>query len=171
MRYIMTKDRILYDVIWERLEDLRKHIPLSSIDEVVFCTYEQEFPDIRRHVGTIYRERYLVIVDLNRFFNAQTSLRKWTTLLSLLRRDTVNRLIVVDYLFDVATQDKLNDRVKTTDAVNLAENILETGSFDQMPILADALQDAGYDDEVVLNHCRNDFRFCKESWILKQLVA
>jgi hypothetical protein len=40
-------------------------------------------------------------------------------------------------------------------AVSLAKHIYEARDFAQMPILADALQDAGCDNADVLNHCRH----------------
>jgi len=44
---------------------------------------------------------------------------------------------------------------RTSDAVALARGIHDDHAFDRMPILADALQDAGCTDEAVLNHCRD----------------
>jgi hypothetical protein len=43
---------------------------------------------------------------------------------------------------------------RTSDTVALARGISQDRAFDRMPILADALQDAGCDDEHILNHCR-----------------
>jgi hypothetical protein len=43
---------------------------------------------------------------------------------------------------------------RTETAVALARTMCDAREFGAMPILADALQDAGCDDEHVLNHCR-----------------
>jgi hypothetical protein len=40
-------------------------------------------------------------------------------------------------------------------AVSLAKHIYESRDFAQMPILADALQDAGCDNADILSHCRD----------------
>jgi len=40
-------------------------------------------------------------------------------------------------------------------AVSLAKHIYESRDFSSMPILADALQDAGCDHDDILTHCRN----------------
>jgi hypothetical protein len=44
---------------------------------------------------------------------------------------------------------------RTSTAVALARQIYESRDFSPMPILADALQDAGCDNDDVLNHCRD----------------
>jgi hypothetical protein len=43
---------------------------------------------------------------------------------------------------------------RTDTALSLANQMYESRDFGAMPILADALQDAGCDNEDVLNHCR-----------------
>lgn len=44
---------------------------------------------------------------------------------------------------------------RTGDAVALARGIQREGDFTRLPILADALQDAGCDSDDILNHCRD----------------
>jgi hypothetical protein len=44
---------------------------------------------------------------------------------------------------------------RTDTAIALAGQMYESREFDAMPILADALQDAGCDNSDVLNHCRD----------------
>jgi hypothetical protein len=48
----------------------------------------------------------------------------------------------------------LNPSWRTSDVLLLAGGIYDDRAFDRMPILADALQDAGCDNEE-LNHCRD----------------
>jgi hypothetical protein len=43
---------------------------------------------------------------------------------------------------------------RTSTAAAIAKGMYDSRDFSAMPILADALQDAGCDDEDVLDHCR-----------------
>ena len=59
----------------------------------------------------------------------------------------------------------------TTDVVALAEGIYEERAFDRMPILADALQDAGCDSEEVLKHCRDaNQTHVRGCWVLETIL-
>ena len=44
---------------------------------------------------------------------------------------------------------------RTSDVMLLAQGIYAEKAFDRMPILADALQDAGCDSDDILSHCRD----------------
>jgi hypothetical protein len=56
----------------------------------------------------------------------------------------------------------------TSDVVALARGIVAENAFDRMPILADALQDAGCTDETVLNHCRSPKA---GNWLIPLLIG
>jgi hypothetical protein len=45
---------------------------------------------------------------------------------------------------------------RTDTVLSLAKGMYESRDFSAMPILADALQDAGCDNDDMLNHCRNE---------------
>ena len=59
-----------------------------------------------------------------------------------------------------------------TDTVrDLATHIYEAREFGAMPILADALQDAGCDSEPVLSHCRANKPHARGCWALDAVLG
>ncbi len=60
----------------------------------------------------------------------------------------------------------------TSDVLALAGGIYEEKAFDRMPILADALQDAGCDNDDVLNHCRDtQLAHVRGCWVVDLLLG
>jgi hypothetical protein len=59
----------------------------------------------------------------------------------------------------------------TTDVVPLAAGIYYERAFDRMPILADALQDAGCDNDDILNHCRSGGPHVRGCWVIDLLLG
>lgn len=59
----------------------------------------------------------------------------------------------------------------TSTVVALANGIYEERAFDRMPILADALQDAGCDNDDVLTHCRGDSPHVRGCWVVDLLTG
>jgi hypothetical protein len=82
----------------------------------------------------------------------------------------VQRAIQVDLLRDIFghpfRQVAFNPSWLTSTVLALTNGIYNEKAFDRMPILADALQDAGCDDEDVLNHCRQPGEHCRGCWVL-----
>jgi hypothetical protein len=48
----------------------------------------------------------------------------------------------------------------------LAEGIDAEHAFDRLPILADALQDAGCEHDDILTHCRSNHRHVRRCWAI-----
>jgi hypothetical protein len=65
----------------------------------------------------------------------------------------------------------LNPSWLTPTVLALATGIYEERAFDSMPILADALQDAGCDNEEVLNHCRQPEKHGRGCWCVDLLLG
>jgi len=60
----------------------------------------------------------------------------------------------------------------TPDVLALARGIYEDGAFDRMPILADALQEAGCDNDDMLNHCRDaDATHVRGCWVVDLILG
>jgi len=55
--------------------------------------------------------------------------------------------------------------------VNLAQAIYDDRAFDRMPILADALEDAGCSNADILEHCRNGGEHVRGCWVVDLLLA
>lgn len=59
---------------------------------------------------------------------------------------------------------------RTSTVVSLAAGIVQDGNFDVMPILADALQDAGCDNTALLGHCRHGTAHAMDCWALTIVI-
>jgi len=62
-------------------------------------------------------------------------------------------------------------RWRTADAVGVARGIYEERAFDRLPLLADALMDAGCADEAVLGHCRRDGPHVRGCWVVDLVLG
>jgi hypothetical protein len=60
---------------------------------------------------------------------------------------------------------------RTSTAVELATQMYESREFSAMPILADALQDAGCDNEDVLAHCRGPGPHVRGCWVVDLVLG
>jgi hypothetical protein len=60
---------------------------------------------------------------------------------------------------------------RTDTAVSLARQMYESREFSAMPILADALQDAGCDNDEVLAHCRGDGPHVRGCWVVDGVLG
>jgi hypothetical protein len=58
-----------------------------------------------------------------------------------------------------------------TSVVNLVQAIYQDRAFDRMPILADALQDAGCENEDILNHCRRPGDHVRGCWVVDLILG
>ena len=64
------------------------------------------------------------------------------------------------------------DALIDTDAVRrMAEGIYTGRAFDRLPILADALLDAGCDNEELIRHCRSDGPHVRGCWAVDLILG
>lgn len=59
----------------------------------------------------------------------------------------------------------------TTTSIAIAECISDDRAFDRLPILADALQDAGCEDADILDHCRSDGQHVRGCWVVDLVLG
>jgi hypothetical protein len=60
---------------------------------------------------------------------------------------------------------------RTDTVVALARGIYDDRAFDRLPILADALQDAGCDNDDILNHCRDAGPHARGCWVVDLVLG
>ncbi|MBA4186884.1 MAG: hypothetical protein C0467_02580 [Planctomycetaceae bacterium] len=60
---------------------------------------------------------------------------------------------------------------RTSTAVAIAQGMYESRDFGAMPILADALQDAGCDNDDVLTHCRGTGPHVRGCWVVDSVLG
>jgi hypothetical protein len=53
----------------------------------------------------------------------------------------------------------------------LGQVIYEDGAFHELPVLADALEEAGYGDRAVLDHCRGPGLHARGCWVVDLILA
>jgi hypothetical protein len=59
----------------------------------------------------------------------------------------------------------------TPTTVQYAEGIYEGRAFDRLPTIADALQDAGCDNEQILTHCRGAGLHVRGCWVVDLVLG
>jgi hypothetical protein len=60
---------------------------------------------------------------------------------------------------------------QTTTVVRLAQAIYDGATFEHLPILADALEEAGCTDAAVLRHCRGPGPHVRGCWVVDRLLG
>jgi hypothetical protein len=60
---------------------------------------------------------------------------------------------------------------RTADVIGLARGIYDERAFDRLPLLADALMDAGCADEAILAHCRTGGPHVRGCWVVDLVLG
>jgi hypothetical protein len=64
-----------------------------------------------------------------------------------------------------------NEEWRTSTAIALAQQMYDSRDFSAMPILADALQDAGCDSADILDHCRGAGPHVRGCWVVDLVLG
>ena len=95
--------------------------------------------------------------------------------LDLLACDGAARPRLVGYttLFDDVEPHRITCRPewRTSSAVAIARGMYDAREFSGTPILADALQDAGCDNDDILNHCRGPGPHVRGCWVIDLILG
>jgi hypothetical protein len=81
------------------------------------------------------------------------------------------RLVFFEHFGDIERPMALDPSWRTRTVVGLAGGIYAEMAFERMPILGDALQDAGCTEAVILDHCRNLDTHARGCWLVDALLG
>jgi len=84
---------------------------------------------------------------------------------------TVPPRLIFDIIGNPFRPVTLDPTWRTSTVTNLAQAIYNDLAFDRMPILADALEDAGCTNVDVLNHCRQPGVHVRGCWVVDLLLG
>ena len=63
-------------------------------------------------------------------------------------------------------------RWRTETTIGISQGIETDGAWERMPILADALEDAGCEDNTILDHCRDSSRVHRKGcWVVDEILG
>jgi hypothetical protein len=65
----------------------------------------------------------------------------------------------------------IDPRWRTADTVGLARGIYEDRAFDRLPLLADALMDAGCDSGTIVGHCHSIGLHTRGCWVVDLILG
>ena len=85
--------------------------------------------------------------------------------------DPVSRSLSLDIIGNPFRPITIDPRWLTSNVVDLARVIYDERAFEKMPILADALMDAGCDSEEIINHCRGDGPHVRGCWVVDLILG
>jgi hypothetical protein len=98
----------------------------------------------------------------------------WTLSRGLFETD-VARVRGCDWIRDIFGNPfrpvTLSPSWRTDTALSLARQMYESRNFSAMPILADALQDAGSDSADILDHCRGPGSHVRGCWVVDVVLG
>jgi hypothetical protein len=83
----------------------------------------------------------------------------------------VQPLLLRDIFGNPFRKHKFDSRWRTSDVLGLARAIYDERAYERMPILADALMDAGCENEEIINHCRGDGPHVRGCWVVDLILG
>jgi hypothetical protein len=99
----------------------------------------------------------------------RTRMKRWPELTGPENRWHAN--VIRDVFGNPFCPASANPSWLTSTVVALARGIYEDRAFDRLPILADALQDAGCNNEDILDHCRGPGPHVRGCWVVDSVLA
>jgi hypothetical protein len=84
--------------------------------------------------------------------------------------ESAQAMLVRDIFGNPFRPATINPAWRTSNVTALAQSIYDDRAFDRLPILADALEDAGCDNADILNHCRQPGVHVRGCWVVDLLL-
>jgi hypothetical protein len=123
------------------------------------------FGEFETLLNTVWRHRGSVIADeRNGLFNAG-----WQTPHDCLSYFAQWRWVIAEAVASFPSEPFFSPNWLTEPVVALRDGILADRAFDRLPILADALEEAGCDNRAVLDHLRAGEDHSHMCWVLDVL--
>lgn len=88
-----------------------------------------------------------------------------------IRRNELARKLFAEVFESDYKPVKFGPQWKTSDVVGVARGIYEERAFERMPILADALMDAGCENEEIIGHCRGACPHVRGCWVVDMVLG
>jgi hypothetical protein len=79
--------------------------------------------------------------------------------------------VFCDIVGDPAHLVPFDPRWRTSDVIGVAQGIYDEKAFVRLPILADALMDAGCEDEQIISHCRSKGPHVRGCWVVDLVLG
>jgi hypothetical protein len=79
--------------------------------------------------------------------------------------------VFCDIVGDPARPVPFDPRWRTSDVIGVARGIYDERAFVRLPILADALMDAGCEDERIISHCRSKGPHVRGCWLVDLVLG
>jgi hypothetical protein len=131
-------------------------------DEMLYTSLiNATHPDARTGLGQLMR-------DVRQFLNSHRNRRRRSEIgRNWLAWCADIRCIVGNPLRPVA----FDPRWRTADVLGVARGVYEERAFDRLPVLMDALLDAGCDNADVLDHCRSPGPHVRGCWVVDLILG
>ncbi|HEV3437459.1 MAG TPA: hypothetical protein VG122_08870 [Gemmata sp.] len=157
---------------WDHLADIRSREAVIKLEEaadgkitnVELLSAEYEAENVR-HLSPFGHAAWAAVVGIP--YNVIHSLLKENR-----KKDRSKQAMLLQEVFGNPFRPiTLNPTWLTSNVFALAQQMYDSRDFSAMPILADAIQDAGCDNEDILNHCREPGEHVRGCWCVDLILG
>lgn len=131
-------------------------------------------PDIRKAVLTTQRSTLSAAAELALYESRRQTVSPENYNAgkkAIVEMEDILRHLLQDIFGNPFRPVALDPASRTSTVLALAQQMYESRDFAPMPMLADALQDAGCEDEAVLGHCRSDGPHVRGCWVIDLILG